>query len=75
MIGEVFPIETAPKDGTRILVCDESNWYVAAWGETNSGKGWVYAVVAIDWNYYEVVYSPIYWAPLPKIPRICNRID
>jgi hypothetical protein len=65
-------IETAPKDGTRILLFDGADMYVAAWEDSsmsiNETKNWVYAVVSTDWNYYEVVYNPTHWMPLPEFP-------
>jgi hypothetical protein len=66
------PIETAPKDGTRVLVYN-GDIYVAAWEDSSMSlkikKGWVYACVATNWNYYEVVYEPTHWMPLPNSPE------
>ena len=67
---------TAPQDGSRILICDSNNnMYVAAWeeGTMRGEKRWVYAVVVTDWNYYETIYEPIAWMPLPSPPVNTGR--
>lgn len=61
MSCEWRPIDTAPKDGTRILL---ANSYVAADGYfdylLNKGKGcWV-------WPY--VLRNPTHWMPMPNLP-------
>ena len=71
-MNEWQPIETAPKDGTRILVYNGSI-YVAAWEEATmtlkEKKDWVYSCYSLNgWNYYEIVYEPTHWMPLPKPP-------
>jgi hypothetical protein len=61
------PIETAPKDGTRILVCrDESDTYpvVVEWVNWNNtgGKWWDNQSPAYDLDAFK------FWCPLPKPP-------
>lgn len=56
-------IETAPKDGTRILVCRADrfpkNTYVARWHED------VWSIGPLgEWRAY-----PTHWMPLPEGPR------
>lgn len=81
--GQWQPIETAPKDGTAILImqnnwpglpngvaekCNEHNTYVAAWwDEENEGSG--------AWICYmdavldpEAPIEPTHWIPLPMPP-------
>jgi hypothetical protein len=59
------PIETAPRDGTRVLLF--SKWerevdfarYVGAY--SSDPKGWV-SIPGAYWKY------PSHWAPLPESP-------
>ena len=53
------PIETAPKDGTRVLVVEEGECHVA-WFVVAPGVGWVRA--ADDYN---IVMEPTHWQVLP----------
>lgn len=61
------PIETAPKDGTSILLCNHTftpdNMAVAFW----EGRAWEYC----DEDFY---HCPSHWMPLPKLPKI-NGIE
>ena len=58
------PIDTAPKDGTRILAVEGCDVYAVEWVD---GEGWVYGCVATDWNYYLTIYATC-WKPLPEPP-------
>lgn len=73
------PIETAPKDGTKILLCRALD----ADGRPITGKAWgVFVQVAAWWDSDEwVVYchlqseprlhfSPSHWMPLPENPEV-----
>jgi hypothetical protein len=66
------PIETAPKDGTRILLWDTDEVVIAKWDDISTGgaKGWQIAVVNMhsNLNYYEAAYNPTHWMPLPEPP-------
>lgn len=60
-----MPIETAPKDNTRILICREDrfprNTYVARWF-----KGfWSVGPLTDEWRAY-----PTHWMPLPAGPSL-----
>jgi len=67
-MAEWQPIETAPKDGTRILVSDGDTIWVAQWDRVSSGEGWLVAVfVGGDWNYYEEADAS-FWMLLPPLP-------
>lgn len=77
--AEWQPIETAPKDGTRVLVSYplEGGWqiYLAAWERKNSSfigrfEGWYidrahYALTCIT----KKVHFPTHWMPLPEPPK------
>lgn len=56
------PIETAPKDGTRVLGCDGSCVEVIFFIK---GRGWFNQSAEISlWN----VFPPTHWMPLPQPP-------
>ena len=57
------PIDTAPKDGRYVLVCDEDGIYIASYQETwIDGRNWR---IQID----EGCVMPTRWMPLPDYPR------
>jgi hypothetical protein len=59
------PIETAPKDGTRILVfIDNGDDPIKTGGERDTDKAcWI-----SSWS-GEVLYPPTHWMPLPPAPE------
>ena len=73
------PIETAPKDGTKVLVCQATD----ADGEPIRGESWgVFVQVAAWWGGDDewIVYcslikdpsvhvEPTHWMPLPEPPQ------
>ena len=64
------PIEMAPRDGTRVLLCDKAHPLAEPWiasrknGQCVRGQptGW-------DWHTPDVAIYPTHWQPLPEIPR------
>lgn len=60
------PIETAPKDGTRVLGWDgESGWYSCEFEKLEGA--WVAVPFSISgWDPHHV--SPTHWMPLPEPP-------
>ena len=66
-MSEWQPIETAPKDGTKIIVFDHYDGVVIArwrmrWPE--SGYEWIEATGEEYEN-----YRPTHWMPLPEPPK------
>lgn len=64
------PIETAPKDGTDILVCCTHNLPNGDWCTIQ----WVdWAVNDDHWPVYrsriDVPFAPTHWMPLPEAPQ------
>ena len=57
------PIETAPKDGTHILVCVEKKYVYLVWWFDNP-RGWCW-----DLTNTPMVGSPSHWMPLPEPPK------
>jgi hypothetical protein len=73
------PIETAPRDGTKILVCggilqdaihgDKTpldSWALVFWEKSLEGGDWL---VAHSYYYYPVILNPTHWMPLPAPPE------
>jgi hypothetical protein len=77
------PIETAPRDGTRILVADnDGNRCIAKYVEDfherqkfvrKAKDGDVYRTVREDYGYWDMetdaLYLPHHWMPLPDPPK------
>lgn len=66
-------IDSAPKDGTRILVTDGDMLEVCEWGETRclnfpGNMGWRYGG-GDDYSSYNQIYYPTHWLPLPSLPN------
>ena len=62
-MSEWQPIETAPKDGTRVLVsfCSTSNAQFVVADATWHRDHW--------WRDGDGVINPTYWMPLPAAPK------
>ena len=65
-MSEWQPIETAPKDGTRILTASRHNsgWWliVAEWGGKSPPR-WIDSFIG------RTAQSPTHWMPLPEPPQ------
>jgi len=55
------PIETAPKDGSDILVFESGFWHIVYWNKQLSWWDTVDCVESSDFN-------PTHWQPLPTAP-------
>jgi len=78
MTSEWQPIETAPKDGTWIIVFggitgddeEDRSFAVAQWSNLLNGgttdPRWMFAWY--DGGYYGQYYDPTHWMPLPPPP-------
>lgn len=73
------PIETAPKDGTKVLIAEPVNEehamdqyaVYAAWWDADEAIWTDYAVKSF--GYEEVqAYAPTHWRPLPASPSLTN---
>ena len=53
------PIETAPKDGTDVLLYEDGEQYVARWFKTDGGQ---------FFNEAEYQHNPTHWMHLPNPP-------
>lgn len=63
------PIETAPKDGTNILIHELGDTFVAWW--LNGLERWVDG----KWTEMDgwVTYDPTHWMPLPPPPEDATK--
>lgn len=76
------PMETAPKDGSVILVTDGENYGLARWVES-SYESWIFIdddtqkrepVDSSEFIYSNFdeggyLYGPTHWMPLPELPK------
>lgn len=69
-------IETAPKDGTRVLIFSEGHVCIAYWsedayfGETEYARpGWQIFNCEMDHWYSVATETPTHWQPLPEPPK------
>jgi hypothetical protein len=61
------PIETAPKDGTTLLVFDRNDGPVVAEWERHFGGMWTVSAYALDTS--RVSCDPTHWMYLPIAPE------
>jgi hypothetical protein len=67
------PIETAPKDGTKVLVWSKDyTWEgigIAFWGRSNplNRQAWLGGHCGVDH-----ISQPTHWMSLPKAPKECE---
>ena len=62
------PIETAPRDGTDMIIRDDIRAFVARWSNYGlaDSKGWLVDEWASgDYNDWMLVENPTHWLPLP----------
>lgn len=80
-MDEWQPIETAPRDGTRVLLFqDGKRTEIGAWLDTSTeheelvrrdGKRAVYEIVVDEsgyWDGAEEIFAPTHWMPIPAPP-------
>lgn len=66
-LGGWLPIDTAPKDGTEILLaCTNvlSDIGLCYWRNDHVMVGWT-------WGLGKAFRNPSHWMPLPKLPNVC----
>ena len=72
------PMDTAPRDGTRILIWEEGGhdkWVVAFWGVYDNDRPGGYAWCIdeswdSEWGIWHYLDAPRYWLPLPPAPEV-----
>ena len=65
------PIETAPKDGTRIIALVDGSQRIVAWTKTSHVP--LYGWCLVDQGAEDCeLCSPTYWMPLPDDPKEKN---
>ena len=81
------PIETVPRDGTKVLLVQDEwveigYWRADEWGEyeTVSEKDgrriqqWTTRTTGY-WGGAEAIYEPTHWMPVPKPPTVSAQIE
>lgn len=83
-----LPIDSAPKDGTRILLCQaiDADGHAIVWGDDDQESGQCFVQVAAWWGDEDgwVVYcslpseprlhfEPTHWMPLPNPPKLSQE--
>lgn len=63
------PIETAPKDGTMVLIADARDGYVCEARHLDEGRGW-WARNNDPTDYWGEEIFPTHWMPLPQPPAL-----
>ena len=69
------PIETAPKDGTEILLTDGAFTHCGRWYDKNNPKyPWKFLDFTYRWKdelngWQDNKYGPTHWMPLPEPPK------
>jgi hypothetical protein len=70
-MAEWQPIETAPKDGTEILVFYEragARFVHIAWWENHSNNFWFY-LSSVSQDALGGDNAPTHWMPMPVVPN------
>jgi len=66
------PIDTAPKDGTNILMWNGDEIQVCSWHcpgiFDNDRFYWAHGDILNKYNSKQELYAPTYWQPLPEPP-------
>ena len=78
-MSEWLPIETAPKDGTEVLVGVDiaTVWIVRNarfvrgedWMEPESEDGWWAYCNSVSQEMLEGIFAPTHWMPMPDPPQ------
>jgi hypothetical protein len=65
------PIETAPKDGTSVLLADNDEIQICQWSERNvfGVREWCYGHCEGEYNSRYTFDCPTHWMPLPEPPK------
>lgn len=64
------PIETAPKDGTIILVFNDNQWIFASWSKASHVPLYGFTDYHAHHDPENVsLIRPTHWAPLPEYPE------
>lgn len=68
------PIETAPKDGTRILAVEDGNVLAVIWGNRRVDYNDIFCSLPDGWVIWNgdigpVAINPTHWMPLPEPPE------
>lgn len=69
IMGEWQPIETAPKDGTNVLLVNrKGNMAVGLWNGRGVLEGWWLRGGSYPDVFFNDHHGPTHWMPLPEAP-------
>lgn len=73
-LKEWRPMETAPKDGTDILLVHDKSIQVGGWGGVSGHSGWIIGEDSSspETDYLVFFDEPTHWRPLPEPPAIAK---
>lgn len=71
-MGEWQPIETAPKDGSRILLLRRQQIVCGYWRRNWGEPYWAHDAHVVDDARW---FPPTHWMPLPDPPDALNLIE
>lgn len=68
-MGEWLPIETAPRDGSPVLLVNRAkNIAVGMWLSSGHWAGWVLRGGSEPNTFFNTHHGPTHWQPLPEPP-------
>lgn len=75
-MSEWQPIETAPKDGSQVLLYGPSKWLSTTATKTHSiGIGWFSTMFGQNKWITGATETPTHWMPLPPPPQYLEKGD
>jgi hypothetical protein len=67
VVAQWQPIETAPKDGSRVVLANRQTAHTGFWGPRHYGPNWW--MVSEHVAAFSTINPPTHWMPLPAAPE------
>lgn len=78
-MSEWMPIESAPRDGTEVILYEDGSYGIGRWVDTShqeqrlissKGRRETYEWFDVKSGYWEdTMFAPTHWMPLPEPPK------